>query len=86
MRVAMFLVALAGLVAVTAIPADAGPAEFCNGFEAGYVAGYMRAKNTSLAPISPVCPIQPVKRPGDPQSDFEHGYAIGYEKAMMAAN
>ena len=86
MRIAMFLVALAGLVAVTVSTVDAGPAEFCNGFEAGYAAGYKRARNTSLAPIPPLCPIQPVKRPGDPQSDFEHGYAVGYEKATKAAN
>ncbi len=86
MRVAVFLVAVAGLVAVTVGPADAGPAEFCDGFEAGYVAGYKREKNTPVPPIPPPCPVQPVKRLGDPQSDFEYGYAIGYGKGTAAAN
>ncbi len=86
MRFVSILVALAGLVAVMASPANAGPVEFCDGFEAGYVAGYKREKNTPVPPIPHPCPVQPVKRLGDPQSDFEYGYAIGYGKGTAAAN
>ena len=54
--------------------------EFCSGFEKGYKTGYKKAANTSLEPLAPLCPLQPLKGFGDPRSDFEHGYTIGYEK------
>jgi hypothetical protein len=57
---------------------DADRTEFCDGFEAGYKTGYMQTRNTTRPPRSPRCPRQPRKRRGDPQSDYEHGYTIGY--------
>lgn len=60
----------------------ASTAQFCAGFERGYVAGYQKANNTSLTPIVPSCPIQPIKGFGDPESDFEHGYQIGFTRGM----
>ncbi len=54
--------------------------EFCDGFEAGYKTGYKQAKNTSLDPLVPLCPLQPLKRFGDPDSDREHGYTIGFRQ------
>jgi hypothetical protein len=35
-----------------------------------------------LDPLPPLCPLQPLKRLNDPQSDFEHGYIIGLERGM----
>ncbi|WP_411361152.1 hypothetical protein [Pseudidiomarina sp. YC-516-91] len=60
----------------------ASTAQFCAGFERGYVAGYQKANNTTLRPIVPICPIQPLKGFGDPESDFEHGYQIGFVEGM----
>ncbi|MDN7125082.1 hypothetical protein J6I90_09340 [Pseudidiomarina sp. 1APP75-32.1] len=60
----------------------ASTAQFCAGFERGYVAGYQQANNTNLTPFVPVCPIQPLKGFGDPESDFEHGYQIGFTRGM----
>ena len=57
--------------------------DFCNGFEQGYITGYKQAKRTSLAPLVPLCPLQPLKGFGDPESDFEHGYTIGFKKGMV---
>lgn len=55
---------------------------FCKGFERGYISGYKQANNSSMNPITPICPIQPIKGFGDPQSDYEHGYTIGYRHGM----
>jgi hypothetical protein len=57
--------------------------DFCNRFEQGYITGYKQAKGTSLAPLVPLCPLQPLKGFGDPESDFEHGYTIGFKKGMV---
>lgn len=56
--------------------------EFCDGFEAGYKTGYKEAKRTTFDPFPPFCPFQPFKKTGDPESDFEHGYVIGYKKGF----
>ena len=54
--------------------------EFCDGFKRGYIVGYKRAHNTNYNPFVPFCPFQPFKKYGDPQSDYEHGYVIGFQK------
>ena len=54
--------------------------QFCAGFEAGYITGYKQAKGTSMSPMVPMCPMQPMKGFGDPKSDYEHGYTIGFRK------
>ena len=56
--------------------------EFCEGFKRGYIAGYKKSHNTGYDPYTPYCPYQPYKSYSDPQSDFEHGYVIGYEKGF----
>lgn len=58
--------------------------DFCDGFQRGYATGYQRAKDTNLAPLKPLCPLQPLKRMSDPQSDFEHGYLIGLSKGLAS--
>ena len=54
--------------------------EFCDGFEAGYKTGYKQARNSGYDPYVPYCPYQPYKRVGDPESDFEQGYTVGFKK------
>ena len=58
--------------------------EFCAGFKQGYSVGYKQKKNTNINPIPPICPYQPIKGFGDPASDFEHGYTLGYQKGLTA--
>lgn len=57
--------------------------DFCDGFHSGYVAGYQEKNKTTLRPLLPMCPIQPIKGFGDPKSDFQHGYNIGYKKGLF---
>lgn len=57
--------------------------EFCDGFHAGYSAGYKRAAESSLEPLKQLCPLKPLRSFGDPESDFELGYLIGIEQGMM---
>tara|TARA_B100001057_G_C22512951_1_gene818674 strand:+ start:55 stop:300 length:246 start_codon:yes stop_codon:yes gene_type:complete len=58
--------------------------QFCNGFKAEYAVGYKQKKKTNINPIPPICPIQPIKGYGDPPSDYEHGYTLGYQKGLTA--
>ena len=60
--------------------------QFCSGFESGYITGYKQAKGTSLNPLVPLCPLQPLKGFGDPESDFEHGYTIGFRLGIAAGS
>ena len=57
--------------------------DFCDGFKQGYKTGYKQAKGTNLDPLVPLCPLQPLKKFGDPKSDFEHGYTIGFKKGIV---
>lgn len=78
-RIEIFLLASIFLLAVAN---HAVASDFCSGFEQGYKTGYKQTKGTSLDPLVPLCPLQPLKGFGDPQSDFEHGYTIGFKKGM----
>ena len=62
----------------------ANASDFCNGFNSGYKTGYKSANNTSLDPFVPFCPFQPMKGFGDPQSDYEHGYIIGFKQGSRS--
>jgi hypothetical protein len=60
--------------------------QFYDGFVRGYIAGYKRAWGSSFDPITPFCPLQPIKRFNDPDSDFEQGYIIGLERGMRESS
>ena len=56
--------------------------EFCDGFEQGYITGYKQASGSSLSPLVPLCPLEPMKGFGDPKSDYEFGYTTGYRRGL----
>lgn len=58
--------------------------QFCAGFQHGYATGYKQAKQTTIEPLAPTCPLQPLRGFGDPESDWEFGYTIGYKKGLTA--
>jgi hypothetical protein len=68
------------LLFLTVFSVSAFASEFCNGFKQGYITAYKQAKGTNLDPLVPMCPLPPLKGFGDPESDFEHGYTIGFRK------
>jgi hypothetical protein len=68
------------LLILLCVVISSSASDFCDGFEKGYKAGYKHAHGTSLDPLVPVCPLQPLKNPGDPKSDFDYGYIVGIEK------
>ena len=51
--------------------------DFCEGYKMRFQDGYKQARNTSLNPLPPLCPRQPLKSFGDPKDDFKHGYLLG---------
>jgi hypothetical protein len=64
------------------VVSSASAGDFCDGFKQGYKAGFKHAHGTNMDPLIPLCPLQPLKNPGDPQSNFEHGYIIGIERGL----
>lgn len=88
MNMSIKSVAIASLLTLSILGASAfaSSREFCSGFERGYVTGYKKAKGSSLDPLIPLCPLQPLKGFGDPESDFEHGYTVGYDKGIDAGS
>ena len=80
LKSALFL--FAALSAAMTMGLAAAKSQFCAGFERGFVTGYKQAKRTSFDPFVPFCPFQPTKGFGDPGSDYEHGYTIGYKEGL----
>lgn len=76
------LLLVAALSAAAMMGLATAKSQFCAGFEHGFVTGYKQAKRTSFDPFVPFCPFQPFKEFGDPQSDYEHGYTIGYKEGL----
>ena len=79
MKKTIFILIFLCLFSVSAFASD-----FCDGFERGYITGHKQASGSGLDPLTPLCPLQPIKGFNDPESDYEHGYIIGYEKGLGA--
>jgi hypothetical protein len=75
--IALSLISVAGV-------ALAGQAEFCTAFQRGYVTGIKQASGWSADIAPPACPAQPAKLVNDPQSDYEHGYVVGFQEGLRS--
>ena len=58
--------------------------DFCNGFNNGFITGWKMARNSNMKPFLPFCPMKPIKGFGDPKSDYEHGYIIGFKQGSRS--
>lgn len=67
---------------ISVLTVTANADQFCDGFNRGYVVGYMQTSGSSLEPLTPLCPLQPLKGFNDPESDYEHGYILGFQKGI----
>lgn len=77
------MILILALLISLCVVSSAFASDFCDGFEKGYNTGYKQTKGTSLTLVSvPLCPLQPLKGSGAPESDFEHGYTIGFIRGM----
>ena len=65
------------LLALIAIASAYTP--FCEGFKAGYKAGYCYGKYTCLEPLSPLCPL-----PRLGEETYMDGYNRGFTKGLSA--
>lgn len=59
-----------------------GKSDFSKGFEHGYVTAHKKASGSRINPLVPLCPLQPLKTFGDPESDYEQGYLMGLEQGI----
>jgi len=57
---------------------------FCNGYKKGFLTSYKQKKNINWYVAPPVCPMKPWKKQGDPRSDYEFGYTLGYQHGWQA--
>ncbi len=71
------------LILASLFTGQAIASDFCDGFEAGYIAGYKQSSGGSYDPYPPYCPYQPHKGYSDPENDEEHGFIIGYEQGLI---
>jgi len=78
MKKMIFTALLAGMFSTSVFAS-----EFCDGFERGYITGYKQSSGSSFELFTPFCPFQPFKGFNDPESNYEHGYIIGYEKGLQ---
>lgn len=67
------------LIIYSLISSNLISSDFCNGFLQGYKTGYKQKKQSTFVPFLPVCPVEPVKKFGDPKSNFEFGYTVGFK-------
>ena len=71
------------LVAMTISSSAAfASSDFCEGFDAGYIDGYKEESGSSMTPNTPTCPSRPLRSSGDPESDYDFGHNIGYERGQ----
>jgi hypothetical protein len=70
--------AIAVLIAATIILSSDG---FCEGWEAGYKAGYCYQEYNCLAPLVPLCPL-----PRLGEENYQGGYNRGFLAGLNARN
>lgn len=63
----------ASLLSLSALAQDGG---FCEGWEAGYVAGYCYQKYSCLEPLVPLCPL-PRLGEDNYQGGYNRGFLVG---------
>lgn len=51
---------------------------FCDGFEAGYIAGYCDENINCIEPATPACPMPNIN--GD---DYQSGYNVGFKRGLQ---
>lgn len=67
----LIFVALAA--ASSAFAAD----DYCEGYKVGYREGYAQVAGAAPTPMSPLCPLKPVRSESERRSEYDRGYQKG---------
>ena len=79
MRLKKSLLLLAALAATSvAFAAD----DYCEGYKVGYKEGYAQVAGAEPTPMSPLCPLKPVRPEGEKRSEFDRGYQKGIKDGI----
>ena len=71
------VVAMTMLTVVLALMTG-GYSDFCDGFEAGYTAGWCGDNAMCMEPMMPMCPMAPMG-----MDTFQGGYSVGFRRGMV---
>jgi hypothetical protein len=50
---------------------------FCEGYKAGYTAGWEQVRGETPTRLSPFCPLMPLDTPNNEKAQFDRGYDVG---------
>lgn len=56
--------------------------DFCDGYRAGFTAGYEQTAGQSPTRMSPLCPLKPPGTPANKKAEFDAGYDIGFKEGV----
>ena len=55
---------------------------FCEGYKAGYTAGYEQTAGQPPVRMSPLCPLKPPDTPANEKAEFDRGYDTGFKAGV----
>ena len=59
---------------------------YCDGYKAGYTAGFEQTSGQTPTRLSPLCPLKPFDVPEDQKSQFDAGYDRGLRDGIRAGS
>ena len=77
LKQAILLVALALSGLSLPVLSNSIDSDFCDGYRAGFTAGYEQVARQSPTRMSPLCPLKPPGTPANKKAEFEAGFKEG---------
>ena len=79
MRLRKSLLTIVALAATSvAFAAD----DYCEGYKVGYKEGYAQVTGAAPTPMSPLCPMKPVRTDDEKRSEYDRGYQRGLKDGI----
>jgi hypothetical protein len=77
-----FKKSLLTIVALAASGMALAANDYCEGYKVGYKEGYAQVTGAEPTPMSPLCPLKPVRPESENRSEFERGYQKGLKDGI----
>lgn len=70
------------IVALAATSAALAADDYCAGYKVGYKEGYAQVTGAEPTPMSPLCPMKPVRAESEKRSEYDRGYDKGLKDGI----